>query len=84
MAMVCIALYLYIAAAKSDRRVAVALTIIENASTAYLIMSDSTSVTMILQNDDTSAAQRFTLFHEAFHILAHYRTTPVFRKRGAI
>jgi hypothetical protein len=32
--------------------------------------------------DDTSAMKRFTLFHEAFHILAHCRTTPVFRKRG--
>jgi len=28
--------------------------------------------------------KRFTLFHEAFHILAHCRTTPVFRKRGSI
>jgi Zn-dependent peptidase ImmA (M78 family) len=28
--------------------------------------------------------KRFTIFHEAFHILAHCRTTPVFRKRGAI
>ena len=34
--------------------------------------------------DDSPAMKRFTLFHEAFHILAHYRTTPVFRKRGAI
>jgi len=37
--------------------------------------------------DDTSAMKRFTIFHEAFHILAHCarcRTTPVFRKRGAI
>ena len=34
--------------------------------------------------DDTPATKRFTVFHEAFHILAHCRTTPVFRKRGAI
>jgi Zn-dependent peptidase ImmA (M78 family) len=34
--------------------------------------------------DDSPTMKRFTLFHEAFHILAHYRTTPVFRKRGAI
>ena len=33
--------------------------------------------------DDVSATKRFTVFHEAFHILAHCRTTPVFRKRGA-
>jgi len=33
--------------------------------------------------DDTPATKRFTVFHEAFHILAHCRTTPVFRKRGA-
>ena len=33
--------------------------------------------------DDTPATKRFTMFHEAFHILAHCRTTPVFRKRGA-
>ncbi|TET17807.1 MAG: ImmA/IrrE family metallo-endopeptidase [Dehalococcoidia bacterium] len=37
-----------------------------------------------LKAGDTSAAKRFTLFHEAFHILAHCRTTPVFRKRGTI
>ena len=35
-----------------------------------------------LKDDATSASKRFTLFHEAFHILAHCRTTPVFRKRG--
>ena len=28
--------------------------------------------------------KRFTLFHEGFHILAHCRTMPVFRRRGAI
>jgi len=32
--------------------------------------------------DDTSAAKRFTLFHEVFHILVHCRTTPMFRARG--
>ncbi|MBA7540632.1 hypothetical protein ES705_32931 [subsurface metagenome] len=37
-----------------------------------------------LRNDDTPATQRVTLFHEAFHILAHRRTTPVFRKRETI
>lgn len=35
-----------------------------------------------LKADDTPAMQRFTLFHEAFHILAHGRGTPVFKKRG--
>jgi len=35
-----------------------------------------------LKDDDTSATKRFTLFHEAFHILAHCRSVPVFRKRG--
>lgn len=35
-----------------------------------------------LKEDDSPAAQRFTLFHEAFHILAHCRTTPVFKRRG--
>ena len=34
-----------------------------------------------LKGDDPPAAKRFTLFHEAFHILAHCRATPVFRKR---
>ncbi len=35
-----------------------------------------------LNKNDTSARKRFTLFHEAFHILAHCsNTTPVFRKR---
>ena len=37
-----------------------------------------------LKDDATPASKRFTLFHECFHILAHHRTTPVFRKRGAI
>jgi len=31
---------------------------------------------------DTSARQRFTLYHEIFHILAHCATTPVFKKFG--
>ncbi len=35
-----------------------------------------------LKADDTHARQRFTAFHEAFHILAHCRATPVFRKQG--
>jgi hypothetical protein len=35
-----------------------------------------------LNKNDTPTRRRFTLFHEAFHILAHTRATPVFRKRG--
>jgi hypothetical protein len=35
-----------------------------------------------LKADDTFGMKRFTLFHEAFHILAHCRCTPVFKKRG--
>ena len=35
-----------------------------------------------LKESDSSAAKRFSLFHEAFHILAHRRTTPVFTKIG--
>ena len=35
-----------------------------------------------LNSGDKPARQRVTLFHEVFHILAHYRATPVFRKRG--
>ena len=34
-----------------------------------------------LNSRDTLATQRFTLFHEAFHILAHCKATPVFRSR---
>lgn len=37
-----------------------------------------------LKESDSSAAKRFTLFHEAFHILAHRRTVPVFRKIGSM
>jgi len=33
---------------------------------------------------DAAPTMRFTVFHEAFHILAHCRTSPVFRKRGSI
>jgi len=35
-----------------------------------------------LNKNDSSPIRRFTLFHEAFHILAHRRASPVFRKRG--
>jgi len=35
-----------------------------------------------LRDGDTSGGKRFALFHETFHILAHCRGTPVFRKRG--
>jgi len=34
-----------------------------------------------LNGNDTPARRRFTLFHEVFHILAHRRGTPVFKKR---
>jgi len=37
-----------------------------------------------LKESDSSATKRLTLFHEAFHILAHCRTTPVFSKRGSM
>lgn len=33
-----------------------------------------------LNSRDTRARQRFTLYHEIFHILAHCKATPVFRK----
>lgn len=36
-----------------------------------------------LKRGDTSAMKRHTVFHEAFHISAHCRGVPVFRKRGA-
>jgi len=35
-----------------------------------------------LRDGDTSVEKRFTVFHEAFHILAHCRGVPVFKKRG--
>ena len=35
-----------------------------------------------LNSGDKPARQRATLFHEVFHILAHSRATPVFRRRG--
>jgi Zn-dependent peptidase ImmA (M78 family) len=40
----------------------------------------------VIQVNDSDAAptMRFTVLHEAFHILAHCRTTPVFRKRGSV
>ncbi|MFC1951910.1 ImmA/IrrE family metallo-endopeptidase [Chloroflexota bacterium] len=34
-----------------------------------------------LNKNDTSARRRFTLFHEVFHILAHCKATPLFRKK---
>jgi len=37
-----------------------------------------------VKDSDAAPTMRFTVFHEAFHILAHCRTSPVFRKRGSI
>jgi hypothetical protein len=37
-----------------------------------------------VKESDATSTMRFTIFHEAFHILAHTKTTPVFRKRGSI
>ncbi|UCH42601.1 MAG: ImmA/IrrE family metallo-endopeptidase [Dehalococcoidales bacterium] len=36
-----------------------------------------------LNENDTPARKRFSLFHEAFHILAHCKTSPVFKKIGS-
>jgi hypothetical protein len=35
-----------------------------------------------INSNDTLARQRFTLYHEIFHILAHSKATPVFKKRS--
>jgi Zn-dependent peptidase ImmA (M78 family) len=37
-----------------------------------------------VKDSDADPTMRFTIFHEAFHILAHSRTSPVFRKRGSV
>jgi hypothetical protein len=37
-----------------------------------------------LNSNDSPARQRFTLYHEIFHILAHRKATPVFKKTGRI
>ena len=34
--------------------------------------------------NDTEEKRRFTIFHEAFHILAHCQASPVFHKRGSM
>jgi hypothetical protein len=36
-----------------------------------------------LNINDTLARQRFTLYHEVFHILAHGQATPVFKKASS-
>jgi len=36
-----------------------------------------------LNSNDTAARQRFTLYHEIFHILAHDKATPVFKKTAS-
>jgi hypothetical protein len=36
-----------------------------------------------LNANDCVPRQRLTLFHEAFHLLAHSKTTPIFKKRGS-
>lgn len=35
-----------------------------------------------LNNQEPPVSQRVTLFHEIFHIIAHTKSTPVFRQRG--
>jgi len=35
-----------------------------------------------LNSNDSMARQRYTLYHEIFHILAHSKATPVFKKAG--
>lgn len=35
-----------------------------------------------VRSGDTPARQRFTIFHEIFHVLAHCRTSLIFKKRG--
>jgi hypothetical protein len=35
-----------------------------------------------LNSNNSPARQRFTLYHEIFHILAHSKATPVFKKAG--
>jgi hypothetical protein len=35
-----------------------------------------------LNSNDSTARQRFSLYHEIFHILAHSKATPVFKKAG--
>ena len=36
-----------------------------------------------LNSKDTPARKRFTLYHEIFHILAHCKATPVFKKTSS-
>ena len=36
-----------------------------------------------LNSNDTPARKRFTLYHETFHILAHCKSTPVFKKTSS-
>ena len=36
-----------------------------------------------LNSNDTQARKRFTLYHEIFHILAHCKATPVFKKTSS-
>ena len=38
---------------------------------------------MQLNSNDTPARKRFTLYHEIFHILAHCKATPVFKKTSS-
>ena len=35
-----------------------------------------------LNSNDSTTRQRYTLYHEIFHILAHSKATPVFKKAG--
>lgn len=37
-----------------------------------------------INEDDSPETQRYTLFHEIFHVLAHNNGNPVFKKRGSV
>jgi Zn-dependent peptidase ImmA (M78 family) len=47
------------------------------------VWKTSNSWVVQINKGDTSARQRFTLYHEMFHILAHCATTPVFKNIGS-
>jgi hypothetical protein len=42
----------------------------------------SNSWVVQINRNDSTARQRYTLYHEIFHILAHSKATPVFKKAG--
>ncbi|UCH50675.1 MAG: ImmA/IrrE family metallo-endopeptidase [Chloroflexota bacterium] len=69
-------------ASMADERYPIEIRLIPLARLSGAIWGLKESWVIQLNRNDPPNIRRFSLFHEAFHILAHCRADPVFKKRG--